>query len=261
MINWLSDVRAIVLRNIIRFRRNPDVLTWGVAQPVMFVLLFSQVFGGAITVPGTDYTKFLMAGIFVQTAVFGSTLSGMFMAEDKKKGLIDRFKTLPMAPSAVVVGRTIADLLLNAFTLSVMVLTGAIVGWRFEDGWLHFLAGMGLLLIFCWAFSWVMILLGLVVRSPEAMNSASFMVLFPLTFLSNAFVPSQSMPRFLRAFAEWNPVSALVQATRDLFGNTGDAPIPDTWPMQHPIAGVLAGTVIFTVVFAPLAVARYRKAA
>lgn len=210
--------------------------------------------------PGQDYTDFLMAGIFVQTVVFGSTFSGMFMSEDRKKGLIDRFKTLPMAPSAVLVARTLADLVLNTLTLIVMVLSGIAVGWRFEDGVGRFLAGMGLLLLFSWAFSWVMVLLGQVVRSPEVMNSATFMVLFPLTFLSNAFVPSETMPTALRVFAEWNPVSALVQATRELFGNTGDAPAPDIWTMQNPVLAVFAATMLLVLIFAPLSVMKFRRA-
>ena len=258
--NWFTDVRAVTLRNLIHFRRTPDVLMWGMVQPIMFVLLFSQVFGGAIQVPGQDYTDFLMAGIFVQTVVFGSTFSGMFMSEDRKKGLIDRFKTLPMAPSAVLVARTLADLVLNTLTLIVMVLSGVAVGWRFEDGVGRFLAGMGLLLLFSWAFSWVMVLLGQVVRSPEVMNSATFMVLFPLTFLSNAFVPSETMPTALRVFAEWNPVSALVQATRELFGNTGDAPAPDIWTMQNPVLAVFAAAILLVTIFAPLSVIRFRRA-
>ncbi|RAV33663.1 ABC transporter [Corynebacterium heidelbergense] len=257
--HWLSDVRAITIRNLIRLKRNPDVITWGVLQPVMFVLLFSQVFGGAIQVPGADYTKFLMAGIFTQTVVFGSTFSGSFMAEDKKKGLLDRFKTLPIANSAVLVARTVADLVLNTLTLLVMVATGFLVGWRFEAGVGRFLAGILLLLAFSWAFSWVLVLLGLIVKSPEALNSAGFMVLFPLTFLSNAFVPAETMPTVLRVFAEWNPVSALVQASRELFGNTGGAPAPNTWAMQHPVLGVFAGIVLMTAIFAPLAVRRYAR--
>lgn len=259
MSQWLTDVRAVTTRNLIRAKRTPDVIVFAVLQPIMFVVLFSQVFGGAINVPGTDYTNFLMAGIFAQTAIFGSTFSGMFMAQDKKDGLIDRFRTLPMSNSAVVFARTVTDLLLNAVSLLVMVLTGLAVGWRPEAGLMGFLGGFGLLLLFSWCFSWVMVWLGLMVKSVEAMNSATFMLLFPLTFLSNAFVPSQTMPTVLRVFAEWNPVSSLVQATRKLFGNLGDAPVPDSWPMQHPLAAVLGGLIVVVLIFCPLAISRYRK--
>ena len=154
MSQWLNDVRAVTTRNIIRAKRTPDVIVFAVLQPIMFVVLFSQVFGGAINVPGTDYTNFLMAGIFAQTAIFGATFSGMFMVQDKKDGLIDRFRTLPMSNSAVVFARTFTDLLLNAVSLLVMVLTGLAVGWRPDSGIGGFLAGYGLLLIFSWSFSW-----------------------------------------------------------------------------------------------------------
>ena len=260
MNTWFSDVRAVTIRNFTRMLRSPDVIGFGLVQPIMFVLLFSQVFGGAINVPGTDYTSFLMAGIFAQTAIFGSTFSGMFMANDKKDGLIDRFKTLPMASSAVVMARTIADLALNTVSMVVMILTGLVAGWRPEAGLWKFLGGVALLLVFSWVFSWVMVWLGLIVKSVETMNNATFMVLFPLTFLSNAFVPSDSMPSLLRIFAEWNPVSSLVQATRELFGNVGSAPTPDSWPMQHPVVAVLGGIIVIAAVFIPLSVRQYRRA-
>ncbi|WP_018023514.1 ABC transporter permease [Corynebacterium ulceribovis] len=257
--DWFSDVGAIITRNLQGMRQTPDVLIWAMAQPIMFVLLFSQVYGGAIKVPGMDYTDFLMAGIFAQTMLFGSTFSGMFMAQDKKEGIIDRFRTLPMHDSAILFARTISDMVLNAITITVMVLCGFAVGWRFHEGIGSFVAGIGLLLLFAWAFSWVMVFLGLIVRSPEALNSASFMVLFPLSFVSNAFVPSDTLPTALRIFAEWNPVSALVQAARVLFGNTGGTPAPDLWTMQHPVLAVLIGCVLVAGIFMPLSVLRFKR--
>lgn len=259
MSNWLTDIRAVTIRNLIRFRSTADVFVWAVLQPIMFVLLFSQVFGGAIKVPGVDYTNFLMAGIFTQTAVFGATFSGMFMIQDRKDGLLDRFKTLPMSNSAVLIARTIADLTINTVSLSAMVITGLIVGWRPEAGIGGFIGGMALLLAFSWAFSWVLIWVGMKIKSVEAFNSAMFMVTFPLTFLSNAFVPSDSMPTVLRVFAEWNPVSALVHATRTLFGNNGAMPEPTVWPMQHSLVMSLVGIVMFVVIFAPLAARSFRR--
>ncbi len=256
---WLTDVRAVTLRNITRYRRTPDLLVWGTAQPLMFVLLFSQVLGGAIQIPGQDYTSFLMAGIFVQTMIFGGTFSGILMAEDRKKGIVDRFRTLPMAPSAVLVGRTLGDLVLSALTLVVMVLAGLAVGWRFDNGFLGLLGGLGLLLLFSWSFAWVLVWLGLIVKSPEALNSASFMILFPLSFLSNGFVPAETMPKALETFANYNPVSALVQATREFFGNTGGAPVPDVWTMQNPVLTVLLGCVVMVAVFATAATLRFRR--
>ena len=235
-----------------------DVIEFTLIQPIMFVLLFTFVFGSSIAVPGENYTSFLMAGIFAQTIVFGSTYSGSAMAQDLKDGIIDRFRTLPMNGSAVLVGGTVGDLVINVLSLVVMMATGFIVGWRVESSFLSFLAGVGLLMLFSYAFSWVMAFLGLVVRSPEVINNASFLILFPLTFISNAFVPSENLPGPLRVFAEWNPVSALVQAARVLFGNVpADAPVADAWPLQHPVVYVLVFAVVMLVVFVPLSIRRF----
>ncbi|MDO5502796.1 MAG: ABC transporter permease [Actinomycetia bacterium] len=260
MLTWLSDVQTVTWRNLIKFRRNPEILLFAVLQPIMFVLLFSQVYGGSIRIEGADYTDYLMAGIFGQTVLFGSTFSGYQMAQDLKEGMIDRFRTLPMANSAVLFGRTFADLVLNAVSIVIMMLSGFLIGWRFHEGVLHLLAGVGILLLFSYAFSWVMVLLGIVVRTPEVINNASFMVLFPLTFISNAFVQPQNLPRVLEVIANWNPVSALVQAARSLFGNVGTAPVPDTIPMQHPVLTVLVGSAVMLAIFIPLAVSRFQKA-
>jgi len=256
---WIEDGWTVTKRNLIKLKRSPDMLVFAVLQPIMFVLLFSQVYGGAIQVQGTDYTQFLMAGIFAQTVVFGATFSGSAMAQDLKEGLIDRFRTLPMSASAVLVGRTNSDLVLNSISMAIMMLTGLAVGWRVNSSPLEFLAGIALLLLFSYAFSWVMALLGMSVKTPEVINNASFMILFPLTFISNAFVPSDTLPLVLRVFAEWNPVSSLVQAARELFGNVGSAPVPDIWTMQHPVLTVLIGIAVMLVVFVPWAVNKYTR--
>lgn len=253
----MSDGWTVTWRNLQKFRRSPDYIVFAVLQPIMFVLLFSQVYGGSIQVQGTNYTEYLMAGIFGQTVLFGATFSGYGMAQDLKDGIVDRFRTLPMHRAAVLVGRTNADLLLNTISMVIMILTGLVVGWRFRGSFLEFVAGVALLLLFSYAFSWVMSLLGMMVRSPEVINNAAFMVLFPLTFISNAFVQSQNLPGPLQTFADWNPVSALVQAARSLFGNVGAAPVPDAFPMQHPVATVLVGSAVMMAIFVPLAVARY----
>lgn len=198
-----------------------------------------------------------MAGIFAQTVIFGSTISGSYMAQDAKDGIIDRFRSLPMAPSAVLFARSVSDLVINVLSMIIMMVTGLAIGWRFNDGIGGFIAGVALLLVFSWAFSWVMILIGLMVKSTETLNQAVFIVLFPLTFISNAFVPSDSLPTVLRVIAEWNPISALVQAARELFGNQGAIPTPDVWPMQHPIATVIGGIVAILVIFPPLALRRF----
>lgn len=255
---FLSDGYVTTWRSIKKIVRVPDILVFTLIQPIMFVLLFTFVFGSSITVPGENYTSFLMAGIFAQTIVFGSTYSGSAMAQDLKDGIIDRFRTLPMNGSAVLIGRTVGDLVINVLSLVVMMLTGLIVGWRVESSALDFIAGVALLLVFSYAFSWVMAFLGLVVRSPEVINNASFLILFPLTFISNAFVPSENLPGPLRAVAEWNPVSALVQAARELFGNApAGSAATDAWPLQHPVVYVLLFAVAMLVVFVPLSIRRF----
>jgi ABC-2 type transport system permease protein len=256
---WFSDGWTVTWRNVSKIKRTPDMLVFAVLQPIMFVLLFSQVYGGIITIPGTDYTNYLMAGIFAQTVVFGSTFSGAAMAQDLKEGLIDRFRTLPMNRSAVLVGRTNADLVLNSISMVIMIGTGLAVGWRFNDGVVSFLAGVALLLLFSYAFSWVMALLGMVVRTPETINNASFMVLFPITFISNAFVPAESLPRPLEIFANWNPVSALVQAARDLFGNTQAGVVRDTFGIEHPVITVFIGVFLLLLVFVPLCLRQFAR--
>ncbi|MDN5761322.1 MAG: ABC transporter permease [Microlunatus sp.] len=256
---WLADGWTVTWRNLNKIKRSPDMLFFAVLQPIMFVLLFSQVYGGIIEIEGSDYTNFLMAGIFAQTVVFGSTFSGAAMAQDLKEGLIDRFRTLPMNPSAVLIGRTNSDLALNSISMVIMIATGFAVGWRFTNGFPSFLAGVGLLLLFSYAFSWVMTLLGMVVRTPETINNAAFMILFPLTFISNAFVPAASLPRPLEIFANWNPVSALVQSARDLFGNTPDGIVRDTFPIEHPIVTVFVGVAVILVVFVPLSIRQFAR--
>lgn len=256
---WFSDGWVVTQRNLIKIKRSPEMLLFAVLQPIMFVLLFSQVYGGSIAVEGTDYTQYLMAGIFGQTVVFGSTFSGSAMAQDLKEGIIDRFRTLPMSGSAVLVGRTNSDLVLNAISMLIMVGSGLLIGWRVNTSVFGFLAGVALLLLFSYAFSWVMALLGMSVRTPEVINNASFVILFPLTFISNAFVQTSRLPGPLQVFADWNPVSALVQAARSLFGNVGTAPVPDAWPMQHAVATVLIGAAVMLAVFVPLCIRKFES--
>jgi len=258
----LADGLAVAQRNLIKIKRVPEVLVWVLISPIMFVLLFAFVFGGAIEVPGIDYREFLIAGIFAQTVVFGATYTGAGLAEDMQKGIIDRFKSLPMSRSAVLMGRTSADIVYNVLSITIMALTGLLVGWRIHTSVLEAAAGFALLLLFAYAFSWVMATVGLMVPSPEVVNNASFMVIMPLTFISNAFVPIETLPTALRIFAEWNPVSAVTQAARNLFGNTNPlAPPPDVWPMQNPELYTLIWVVVLVGVFAPISVRLYKNAA
>ena len=257
---FLSDGWVTTKRNVLKIRRVPDILGFTLIQPIMFVLLFTYVYGRVIDIPGSSYVEFLMAGIFAQTVVFGSTYSGSAMAQDLKDGIIDRFRTLPMSPAAVLVGRTNGDMLINASSMVVMMITGFIVGWRIRSSFGEALFAVVLLLLFAYAFSWVMAYIGMSVRSPEIINNVSFLILFPLTFISNAFVPSDTLPTPLRVFAEWNPVSALVQAARELFGNVPEGiPAGDTWTAQNPVLTVLIGLAVMLVIFVPLSIRKFQS--
>lgn len=257
----LRDAAVVARRNVIRIRRVPEVMTFVLIQPLMFVLLFAYVFGGSIDIPGGSYREFLMAGIFAQTVVFGATFTGAGLAEDMQKGLINRFRSLPMSRAAVVAGRTASDVIYNALSITMMSLAGLVVGWRIRGSFLDAVAGYALLLFFSYAFSWVMACIGLVVPTPEVVNNASFVVLFPMTFIANTFVPSSNLPGVLRHFAEWNPVSALTQAARELFGNIpAGTPAETSWPMRNSALYCLIWAVALVVVFAPLATRLYRRA-
>ncbi len=255
-----TDGWIVAKRNLIKIIRVPEILVFVLISPIMFVLLFAFVFGGAID-PGGDvsYREFLIAGIFAQTVVFGATFTGAGIAEDIQKGIIDRFRSLPMSSSAVLVGRTGSDVVYNLLSLVIMALTGLLVGWRIRDGFWQAAAGFLLLLVFAYAFSWVMGYVGLLVPSVEVINNAAFIVIMPLTFVSNAFVPVESFPAALQVFVEWNPVSALTQACRELFGNIDPTyPVPDVWSLQNPVSYTLIWVVIILVVFVPLSVRQYR---
>ena len=258
----LGDGAVVAKRNLIKIKRVPDLLVFTLISPIMFVLLFAYVFGSAIEIEGLDYREFLIAGIFAQTVIFGATITGAGLAEDMQKGIIDRFRSLPMSRSAVLVGRTASDVVNNVLTLIVMSLTGLLVGWRIRDGLLEAAAGFALLLLFAYAISWVFACVGLLVPSPEVVNNASFIVIFPVTFIANTFVQSERLPGPLRAIAEWNPVSSVTQASRELFGNLpAGSPEPTAWSLQHPVLYTLIWVGILLAVFVPLAIRLYKRAA
>ena len=259
MLNAVSDAATIAKRNVIKIKRVPEVLVFVLLSPIMFVLLFAYVFGDSIAIPGGSYREFLIAGIFAQTVVFGAIFTGAGLAEDIQKGIMNRFRSLPMSRSALLVGRTMSDVLYNVASLAIMALTGLVVGWRIDTGVLPAVGGFALLLLFAYAFSWVMAFVGLIVPSVEVINNAAFMVTMPLTFVANTFVPAENLPPVLRTFALWNPVSAVTQATRELFGNIPPGtPDPVAWPLQHPVLYTLIWAAVIIAVFAPLAVHRYR---
>jgi ABC-2 type transport system permease protein/oleandomycin transport system permease protein len=247
----VSDTLVLAKRNFLRISRAPDLLLAFTVQPLMFVLLFAYVFGGAIAPPGHSYIDFLIPGILVQTMSFGGFVTAMGIAEDLRKGLIDRFRSLPMSRSAVLAGRTLSDIATNAISITVMLVVGVIIGFGFSTPFLHVVAGILLLLLFGYAFSWVFAFVGLTSSSPEAAQSLGFIVIFPLTFVSSAFVPPETMPAALQWFAEWNPFSIVVNAIRALF--IGD-------PAGNTIWGAVAWSIGIAVVFAVLAVAKYKRA-
>lgn len=260
----VTDAHVVARRNVIKIKRVPDLLVFTTLQPIMFVLLFAYVFGGAIdqSGDGARYREFLIAGIFAQTVIFGATITGAALAEDIRKGIIDRFRSLPMAPSAVLTGRTLSDVINNVLVLVVMSLTGLVVGWRIRSSVGEAVLGYLLLLVFAYAVSWIMAWIGMLVPSPEVVNNASFVVIFPLTFIANTFVPLETLPAPLQRFAEWNPVSAVTQAARELFGNIPPgAPEPTAWSLQNPILYTLIWAVLFMAVFMPIANAQYRVSA
>lgn len=268
LVRVLSDGWTITRRNLIKIKRVPDLLVGSIVAPIMFVLLFAFVFGGSISLPGAPemdpalYRQFLIAGIFAQTMIFGSTITGSGMAQDLKTGIIDRFRSLPMAPSAVLIGRTTADVVNNVLTIVIMTLTGLVVGWRITSSVGHALLGYALLLFFAYCVSWLMAYVGLLVRSPEVFNNASFVVIFPLTFIANTFVPAENLPGPLKTFAEWNPVSSVTQAARELFGNIlPGTPAPTAWPLQHAAPYTAGWCVLLLLIFIPLTVRQYQRAA
>ncbi|WP_338749072.1 ABC transporter permease [Janibacter alittae] len=271
MNHLVSDSWTIVRRNLIKIKRVPDLIVFTTLQPIMFVLLFGFVFGSLVGSNAEGYREFMMAGIFAQTVVFGGTYTGFGMAEDMQKGVIDRFRTLPMHPGAVLIGRTLSDVVNNTISLVVMAVTGLVIGWRIHAGIVEIVVGFVLLLLFAYAISWIMAFVGLKVRTPEVVGNASFIVIFPLTFIANTFVPSENLPSVLRTFAGWNPVSTLAHAARDNFGNldalaaqgmSGQAArdaAEYTWALQHAEIYTLAWVLLILVVFVPLSIRTYQR--
>jgi ABC transporter DrrB family efflux protein len=252
MTRVLSDTLVMAERNLVRLPRSPDLLIGFTIQPIMFVLLFVYVLGGAIVTPGYDYVDFLIPGIVAQNIAFGGFVTALGLAEDLTKGLIDRFRSLPTARSSVLAGRTTADLVTNTISIVVLLTTGLIIGFSFHANVAEILAGVALLLLFGYAFSWIFALLGLSVSSPEAANGIGFTLIFPLTFISSAFVPVDSMPSALQAFAEINPFTVVVDAMRALWLGA---------PAGNSVWGAVAWSVGLVAIFAPLAVRKYRRTA
>jgi ABC transporter DrrB family efflux protein len=238
----------------------PEMLMDVTVQSVMFVLLFAYVFGGSINPPGnTPYKEFLLPGIMVQTMVFSSAVVAMGLTNDLQKGIVDRLKSLPISRSSVLVGRSISSLIHSSIGIAVMGVTGLLIGWRIRDGFVNGVLAFVLLLLFGFAMIWLGIWVGSLMRTVEAVQGFMFTVMFPLTFVANTFAPTEHMPSWLRFIAEWNPVSALTQACRDLWGNAAPVGADAAWPLQHAELASIVWSVILTAIFAPLALRAFRQ--
>jgi len=248
----VTDTLIIAERNVIRLRRAPELLIGFTVQPIMFVLLFAYVFGGAISTPGYSYIDYLIPGIIVQNIAFGGFATALGLNDDVRKGLIDRFRSLPMSRAAVLAGRTLSDVVTNTLSMTILLITGVLIGFTFHTNFLDAVAGIAILLLFGYSFSWFLAFLGLVVSSPESVNAVGFVAVFPLTFLSSAFVPVASMPEGLRQFAEVNPFTIVVDSIRHLWLGG---------PNNDDVIGAVIWSLVIVGVFAPLAVAFYRRAA
>jgi ABC-2 type transport system permease protein len=260
--NAIKDSLVITKRQLLQLARVPEVLIFSTIQPVMFVLLFRYVFGGSIETgqPG-GYVQLLMPGIFVQTVAFTLAATASGLAEDMKKGLIDRFRSLPISRAALIVGRTLGDSLLNIVVLAVMGIAGYLVGWRPTSGLFHVVLAFLFLLFFGYALSWVGIYIGLSARDARVVQNVSFLVTFPLTFLSNAFAPTTGMPRPLQYVAEWNPVSTMVAACRQLFGLENQfGATAGSFPSENPLTMSFIYMGLIMIVFIPMSVKKYKNA-
>jgi ABC transporter DrrB family efflux protein len=254
----ITDGLLVGWRNLKRIPRIPELAIFAILQSIMFVLLFVFVFGGAIKIPGGgDYTPFLMPGIFAQTIVFAAATTAIGMTDDVNKGIIDRFRSLPMSRSAVIIGRTFSDVIYNAGILLVLMVTGFVVGWRVESI-PALAAGFALLLFFAYGMAWLGVWLGLMVPTVEVAQQVIFTVLFPITFISNVFVPASTLPSWLQPVAEWNPTSTLTAALRELWGNP-NPPVSNSLASTQPALVTIIWVVVVIAVFGPLGVRRYRS--
>ncbi|MGI9579109.1 MAG: ABC transporter permease [Microthrixaceae bacterium] len=257
-----ADGATIARRNLRKVTRVPEILVAVLVSPLFMLVLFAYVFGGSINVAGGSYREYLVGGVFAMNLVFGATFTGAGLAEDMQKGVMDRFRSLPMSRSAVILGRTASDVLYNILTLSVMIGAGLLVGWRAHGTLLESAAAFGLLLLFAYSISWVMAYVGLIVPSPEVISQAGMMVIFPLTFVADTFAPIENFPPLLRTIAEWNPVSSVTRAARELFGNVGaEVAEPTAWSLRHPVLYTLIWVVVLIAVFAPLSIRRFARQA
>jgi ABC transporter DrrB family efflux protein len=259
---FAGDVRVLTKRSLARIRREPETLSEVTIQPIMFVLMFAYVFGGAIQIPGGgSYNEYLIGGMLGMGLAQTAPGTAVAVVSDMATGLIDRFRSLPMSRAAVLTARTLADLLTQMIGALVVAGVGLAIGWRVHTSAGDVIEAFALALLFGYAFTWAGVCLGMVLRSPEAAQQTGFVIFLPLTFISSAFVPTQGMPGWLQPIAEWNPLSSLAAACRQLFGNPNPAADVQVWPAQHPELAVVCWSAAILVVFAPLAVHLYRRKA
>ncbi len=260
--HFASDVWVLTRRSIARIRREPETLADVTFMPVIFILMFAYVFGGAIILPGSgNYHEYLIGGMLGMGLAQTAPGVAVALVTDMSTGLVDRFRSLPMSRWAVLTARTIAELLTQIISAIVVVGVGLAIGWRVHTGAGDVIAAFGLALLFGYAFTWAGVCLGMALRSPEAAQQTGFVIFLPMTFVSSAFVPTQGMPGWLQPVAEWNPMSALAAACRHLFGNPNPAAAVHAWPMQHPELAVVCWAAAMLAVFAPFAVHLYRRKA
>ncbi|CAM3239357.1 ABC transporter permease [Nocardioides dubius] len=251
---------TIMRRNLIHIRRMPEMLMDVTIQPVMFVLLFAYVFGASIDAASpAGYREWLLPGIMGQTIAFASFIVAVGLTADIDKGVVDRMRSLPIPPASVLVGRSLSSMLHSSIGIVVMSITGLFIGWRIRGSVLDAVLGYALVLLWGFAMIWIGIWVGSAMRSVEAVNGVMFTTMFPITFLANTFAPTEPMPSWLRTIAEWNPISSLVQAMRELWGNTPPAPDSAAWPLQHPVLMTVLWTVGITAVVAPLALRSFKR--
>jgi ABC transporter DrrB family efflux protein len=255
----VSDSLLLARRNLEHVRQIPEKLLDVTLQPLMFVLLFAYVFGGVIHIPDGDYKSYLIGGILVQTIAFGMMGPGVSIATDLGEGIVDRFRSLPMARSAYLVGHVTAEFLASLVAITVLSVSGVIVGWRITSDVPHAVAGYALLCLLAIAMIWLGTLIGVLVRTPDAVQGVAFISVFPLTFLANTFVPADGLPDGLRQVAMWNPISAFAAAVRDLFGNPTAVPSNPPWPLQHPVIASVFWCLAIIAVAVPLTLKGYQR--
>lgn len=255
----LGDIRTVTVRYVLRARSQPDLIIGSVLMPVIFIVLFGYLFGSAIHVPGGHYRTYLISGLFAQMTIFSSSAVAVAVATDMSEGVIDRFRTMPIARPAVLAGRTLSGIIVGLPGLAVMIGCGLAAGWRAQDGLGPAVAGFALLLLFAFAMSWIGVLIGLIARSPQSADTLSMLPAFLLGFVSNVFVPIAGMPVWLKAIAEWNPVSAVVAAARQLFGTAQAGGTSGSWPLTHPVLVTAGMSVLMLGVLIPVCVRRYAR--